>query len=82
MMEVLESHVIAGLNGVKVLWTLTEQRVLPLMQRAHLLCDYTKAKNPTCDVMDDLEANIVKEWVIGLVGAGIVVVTRNAIEAF
>ena len=52
------------------------------MQRAHLLCDYTKAKNPTRDVMEDLEANVVEDQVTRLVGAGTVVVTRNAIEVF
>lgn len=54
ILEVLEGRVLAGLNRVKVLWTMFERWVQPLKQRTHLLCDYTGTEDPTCEVAVEL----------------------------
>ena len=82
ILEVLKGQVLAGLNGVKVFWTMTEWRVQPLKQRAHLLCDYTWAEDLTHEVAKDLKADVAEEQVVGLVGARTIVVTRSTVEAF
>ena len=46
ILEVLRGWVSAGLDGIAVLWVMAERHVLPLKWRAHLLCDYFKAKDP------------------------------------
>ncbi|OEL13862.1 hypothetical protein BAE44_0025119, partial [Dichanthelium oligosanthes] len=42
-----ESLKVAGLTGIKVLWTLFERRVQPLKARAHPLYRYTGDGDPT-----------------------------------
>ena len=46
ILEILKGRVSTGLDGVAVLWVMVECHVLPLKRRAHLLCDYFKAKDP------------------------------------
>lgn len=61
---------------------MVERRVQPLKQRAHLICDYTRVEDPTCEVADELEDDAVIEWMAKLVGIGIIVMTKSAIMAF
>lgn len=72
----------ADLNRVAVLRTMIERRVQPLKRRALLLCDYARVEDPIHKVEEDLESDVVVEWVDGLVGVGIIVATENAIVAF
>lgn len=58
-MEVLKGLVSVGLNGVMVLWTMVKQRVQPLKRWAGLLCDYTRVKDLTCEVVEELEHDVV-----------------------
>lgn len=60
-MEVLAGQVSIGLNGVKVLWTMFEQRIQPLKQRVHPLYDYSRVKDLTHKSMEELEANVVMD---------------------
>lgn len=59
ILEILEGWVSAGLDGVVVLRTMVERRVHPLKRRAHLLCDYTGVEDPTREVTEELEDDVV-----------------------
>ena len=58
-MEVLEGPVLAGLNGVMVLWTMVKRRVQPLKRLARLLCDYIRVEDLTHEVAEELEDDVV-----------------------
>ncbi|OEL12745.1 hypothetical protein BAE44_0026236 [Dichanthelium oligosanthes] len=47
MLALLKELKVAGLTGVKVLWTIFERRVQPLKARAHPLYQYTDDGDPT-----------------------------------
>jgi len=74
--------VLDGLNDIVVLRTMVKQWVQPLKKWAHLLCDYTEVKDPTCDSTEVLEANAVTKQVVGLVISGTIIEAKNTVEAF
>jgi hypothetical protein len=82
ILEVLEGRVSASLNRVIVFWTTIGQSVQPLKWQACLLCDYVRVEDPTREVVEELESDAVIERVAGLVGAGVIVTTKNVIVAF
>ncbi|OEL13435.1 hypothetical protein BAE44_0025546, partial [Dichanthelium oligosanthes] len=47
VLDLLEPLKVAGLTGVKVMWTFFERRVQPLMAPAHALYKYAGVKDPT-----------------------------------
>ena len=73
---------LAGLNGIAVLWTMVEWHVQPLKLRAHLLCDYARIKDPSRETMEMLEAGEVTKWVTGLVTPMTIVAVGNAVQVF
>lgn len=46
------------------------------------MCDDTGAKDLTHEIAEELEADVVIEWVAGLVSFGTVVTAGNTVEAF
>ena len=56
--------------------------VHPLKKRAHLLCDYTRVKDLIHEVIEELKADVVVEWVARLVSSKTIIAAENAIEAF
>ena len=72
----------AGFDGVLVLWVMVKHRILPLKRRAHLLCDYFGAKDPTWEAAEELEDDVTMQQMVGLVGRGVMVVAKCTIVAF
>jgi len=75
-------RVSAGLDNVTVLQTMVEQRVQPLKQWVHLLCDYTRVDDLTCEAMEELEHDVVIECMARMVSAGVIVVSKSAVVVF
>ena len=82
ILEILKGQVSASLDGVMVLRVMVERHVVPLKWRAHLLCDYVGAKDPTRKAMEELEDNVTVEWMAGLVSIGVMVSIECTITAF
>ena len=72
--------VLDNLNGIAVLRAMVEQWVQPLKKWAHLLCDYTEVKDPTCDSTEVLETNAVTKQVARLVISGTIIAAKNTVR--
>lgn len=59
ILEILRGQVLTCLNSVAVLRVMVERRVLSLKRWAHLLCDYVWAKDPSCEVAEELKDDTV-----------------------
>lgn len=82
ILEILKGRVLTGLDGIVVLWLKVERHVLPLKRWAHLLCDYIEAKDPTSDAMEELEDDVIVEWMAELVGTRVMVSAECAVVVF
>ena len=82
ILEILKGRVLAGLDGVMVLRVMVERHVVPLKWRAHLLCDYVGAKDPTRKAMEELEDDVIVERMAGLDVIGVMVSTECAVAVF
>jgi hypothetical protein len=54
ILEILTGQVSTGFDGVVVLRVMLECRVLSLKWWAHLLCDYVRAEDLTCEAAEEL----------------------------
>ena len=46
------------------------------------MCDYTRVDDPTCEVAEELEGDVVVEQMAGLVDAGVEIMTVSVVLAF
>ena len=82
ILEILKGRVLAGLDGVAVLWVMVKHRILPLKRRAHLLCDYFRAKDPTREATEELEDDVIMQQMAGLASGGVMVSTKCTVMEF
>jgi hypothetical protein len=82
ILEILAGRVSAALDGVAILRTMIERRVLPLKHRATLLCDYSGVEDPTRESSEELDATKVVKWVRGFVLSRVIVTTECVVEVF
>ena len=82
ILEILKGQVSASLDGVMVLRVMVERHVVPLKWRAHLLCDYVGAKDPTRKAMEELEDDVIVERIAGLVSTGVIVSIECTVVMF
>ena len=73
---------LAGLDGVVVFRVMVKRRVVPLKRWAHLLCDYFGAKDPTWEATEELEDDVIMQWMARLVSGGVVVSIECTVVAF
>lgn len=82
ILEILVDRVSAGLDGVMVLRTMIELRVLPLKRWATLLCNYSGVVDPTREFSKALDVAEIMKRVGGFVSFGVIVSAECVVEVF